>query len=312
MGARAAKNMLQLRQTRISLRQPGVRTGNSGLHESTPGYGPMPAQQGGIHESFDRWFVACVDACPSPKFCPPLISRGYAVAIHRQSAIALSHDRHGCTLDWCDRPILPGPSPTASRKPRPSPTTRGIEAKASQAKACSVRQAILGVGTKVLVRVETGTYRGHPRNGGPMASGRLQIVLEADFQGTKTYWAKGNSKASAGINLSDGRGKSDVGRAAHSRGASHVGIRCFRAKHLPLDETSAERSGASQPVARIFVESSRSHSGDGLLYRSNPQLRHALLLLRDQPRSSSDSPLQRHQTPDELLDCPAVAGSVSV
>ena len=38
----------------------------------------------------------------------------------------------------------------------------------------------------------------------------------------------------------------------------------------------------------------------------------ALLLLRDQPRSSSDSPLQRHQTPDEPLDCPAVAGSVSV
>ena len=46
MGVRAAKNMLQLRQTRISLPQPGGRTGNSGLHESTPGYGRMPAQQG--------------------------------------------------------------------------------------------------------------------------------------------------------------------------------------------------------------------------------------------------------------------------
>src|SRR5882672_2324232 len=46
MGVQAAKNMLQLRQTRISLPQPGGRTGNSGLHESTPAYGRMPAQQG--------------------------------------------------------------------------------------------------------------------------------------------------------------------------------------------------------------------------------------------------------------------------
>jgi NAD(P)-dependent dehydrogenase (short-subunit alcohol dehydrogenase family) len=33
------------------------------------------------------------NACASPKFCPPVISTAYGVAIHRQSAIALAHDK---------------------------------------------------------------------------------------------------------------------------------------------------------------------------------------------------------------------------
>ena len=32
------------------------------------------------------------DACASPKFCPPVISTAYGVAIHRQGAKALDHD----------------------------------------------------------------------------------------------------------------------------------------------------------------------------------------------------------------------------
>jgi uncharacterized protein len=30
--------------------------------------------------------------CPSPRFCPPVISTGYGIAIHTQSEIALAHD----------------------------------------------------------------------------------------------------------------------------------------------------------------------------------------------------------------------------
>jgi hypothetical protein len=63
--------------------------------------------------------------------------------------------------------------------------------------------------------METGAYRGYPGNGGPMASGRLPIVLEADFRGAKTDWAETDSKASAGIDLPDGRGESHLGSTAH-------------------------------------------------------------------------------------------------
>ena len=34
-----------------------------------------------------------LEACPSPKFCPPLISTGYGVAVHKLNAIAPSHER---------------------------------------------------------------------------------------------------------------------------------------------------------------------------------------------------------------------------
>src|ERR1700686_1018754 len=73
--------------------------------------------------------------CPSPKFRPPVISTGYGIAIHRQSAIALAHDRHVCASGGCDLPNLPQSSQAASRKPRSSPATRGIETKASQTEA---------------------------------------------------------------------------------------------------------------------------------------------------------------------------------
>jgi hypothetical protein len=39
--------------------------------------------------------------------------------------------------------------------------------------------------------------------------------------------------------------------------------------YFPFDETNAEKSGTGQTMARIFVESSRSHRGDGLHHRSN-------------------------------------------
>src|SRR6267142_4050706 len=79
------------------------------------------------------------DTCPSPKFCPPMMSTGYGIAIHRQSAIALAHDRQVHTLGGRDSPTLPRSSQTSSRKPRSSPATRGAKTKASQTKALSLR-----------------------------------------------------------------------------------------------------------------------------------------------------------------------------
>jgi hypothetical protein len=103
-----------------------------------------------------------------------------------------------------------------------------------------------------------------------MAQIGIRALLAVHLQAPPSSWQKENFKGSPGSYFPDSCGKSDVGRAAHSRGASHVGIRCFRVNHLPLDEPSAARSGASQALARIFAESPRSHCGDGLLHSSNP------------------------------------------
>ena len=89
------------------------------------------------HKIIEEWIANL--ACPSPKLCPPVISTGYGIAIHRQSAIALAHDRHACTPGRCNPPTLPQSSQSAARKPRSSPATRGTETKASQTKTLSLR-----------------------------------------------------------------------------------------------------------------------------------------------------------------------------
>src|SRR5712691_11648523 len=67
--------------------------------------------------------------------------------------------------------------------------------------------------------------------------------------------------------------------AEHPRGASHVGIRCFRENDLPLDAPSAERSRARQTLARLAAQSPRSYRCDGLLHSANDHVRRGLLPL---------------------------------
>jgi hypothetical protein len=102
------------------------------------------------------------------------------------------------------------------------------------------------------------------------------------------------------------------GSAAHPRRASHAWFRYLGTNDFSLDETSTERSGTGQTLACISAESPGSHRGDGFLYHSNPQVQHALRLLCDPSRSSSDSPLQRHQASDKPVNRPAVARGFSV
>ena len=87
--------------------------------------------------------------------------------------------------------------------------------------------------------------------------------------------------------LSDGRGELHLGRPTDSRGTSHARFRYLGTNDFPLDETSAERPGASKTLACLSSKSPGSHRGDGLLHRSDHHLRCALLLLHHRPRSEA-------------------------
>src|SRR6267143_6256044 len=80
----------------------------------------------------------------SPKFCPPVNSTGYSVAVHRRNAVGPSHDRRYRPTHKRNSSPFSGSSHAAARKPRPSSTTRGIEAKTSQTEADNIRQGFLG------------------------------------------------------------------------------------------------------------------------------------------------------------------------
>ncbi len=68
----------------------------------------------------------------------------------------------------------------------------------------------------------------------------------------------------------------------HPWGASDAGFRYFRVNDLPLDETSAARSGASQTLACFSSQSPRSDCRDGLLHRTDDHLWCAVLFFHHQ------------------------------
>ena len=59
-------------------------------------------------------------------------------------------------------------------------------------------------------------------------------------------------------------------------------------------------------------QSPGSDCGHGLLHRANDRLRRPPLLLCHRPRSPAHPAFQHHETSDEQLDHPAVAGGISV
>src|SRR5437870_3733430 len=123
---------------------------------------------------------------------------------------------------------------------------------------------------------------------------------EKDFQGSPRS------------DLSDGRGELHLGRPTYSRRTSHARFRYLGTNDFPLDETSAERPGASKTLACLSSKSPRSHRGDGPLYRSDHNLRCALLLLHHRPRSEAYREFQRYVPSDRRLDHPAVARGLPV
>ena len=73
------------------------------------------------------------------------------------------------------------------------------------------------------------------------------------------------------------------GGPPHPRRTSDARLRCIGAKHLPLDEASAQRSRTGSAVVGFSPQSSRSHRRHGFLHRSDGHLQSSLLLLRYWP-----------------------------
>ncbi len=160
----------------------------------------------------------------SPKLCPPMISTGHGVVIHRRNAISTAHNTHDRTSGRLVSSAFPRSRHTLTRKLGSSSATRCSETSASTRKTESVRQTFLGCRLSILVRMEKGSHRCHSRDGGPMASRRLPGVLETDLQSAKADWTKTDFEASSGINLSHGDREFNLGSASHPRGTPYVGL----------------------------------------------------------------------------------------
>ena len=102
------------------------------------------------------------------------------------------------------------------------------------------------------------------------------------------------------------------GGPTYSRRTSHARFRYLGTNDFPLDETSAERPGASQTLACLSSKSPGGHRGDGPLYRSDHHLRCALLFLHHRPRSEAYREFQRYVLSDLRLDHSAVARGLPV
>jgi len=67
--------------------------------------------------------------------------------------------------------------------------------------------------------------------------------------------------------------------APRIRRASPAGLRCIRAKHLPLDQAKAPKSRTGPTLAGLSSQSSRSHRCHGFLHGPHGHLPAAVLLL---------------------------------
>src|SRR5215469_9683366 len=74
---------------------------------------------------------------------------------------------------------------SSSRESGTSSTACRAQKASSTPKVGFVRQALLAAGSPMLVRLETSTFSRHARNCGPLASRRIQLVLEGDFEGSQ-------------------------------------------------------------------------------------------------------------------------------
>src|SRR4029077_6448531 len=81
--------------------------------------------------SGDSWVPAKDVACGSPKFCPPLKSTTWIIAIHRPGALIPAHDSRPWTNSGCDFSPLPQSPELLARKSGSSAATRGSETQAT-------------------------------------------------------------------------------------------------------------------------------------------------------------------------------------
>ena len=132
--------------------------------------------------------------------------------------------------------------------------------------------------------MKTGSRHSGPGDGCTLASIWVCNVLASNFQRPPDRGPEKDFQGSPRSDLSDGRRELHLGRPTDSRRTSHARFRYLGTNDFPLDETSAERPGASKMLACLSSKSPGSHRGDGPLYRSDDNLRCALLLLHHRPR----------------------------
>src|SRR6266704_5316168 len=128
--------------------------------------------------------------------------------------------------------------------------------------------------------METGSHHSGPGDGCTLASIWVCNVLAGNFQRPPDRGPEKDFQGSPRSDLSDGRGELHLGRPTYSRRTSHARFRYLGTNDFPLDETSAERPGASKTLACLSSKSPRSHRGDGLLHRAYDYFRCALLACR--------------------------------
>ena len=142
--------------------------------------------------------------------------------LHQCSVITLRYVLFpGTLLRNADSPLSLA-SQCSSRESGTSSTACRAQKASSTPKVGFIRQALLAACSPMLVRLETITPSRHARNGGPMASRRIPLVLEGDFEGSKARGQKADIERGSGSHLpNDGR-ESRLGSSPHSRRTSHA------------------------------------------------------------------------------------------
>ncbi len=98
-----------------------------------------------------------------------------------QFAITLAHGQPVLALVRSTRSPFSRPWETCIGESRAAATAHRSEASTSKATARFVRQTVLGYCQAVLVHLERSSDRGHPRDSGSVASGRLSLLLAFDL-----------------------------------------------------------------------------------------------------------------------------------
>src|SRR5215831_8796940 len=155
------------------------------------------------------------------------------------------------------------------------------------------RSTVLGNAATTVVRLAETLSRGDTRDGCPLASHRLSLVLGLALAGSASCRPQSGEPGGAPPDRSHGGREPDLGRTPHSRRVAHVGLRYLRAQRIAMDETCSLEPRSHETMACLSPQPPRSYRRHGFLHNTDPDLRHPVLFLRDQPRAAANLALQR-------------------
>ena len=160
---------------------------------------------------------------PSPR-CSQLNLFSSVVVRRRRmrSVITLRYVMFPWTLLRNTGSLLSLTSQSSSRESGTASTACRAQKGSSTPKVGFVRQALLAAGSPMLVRLETKTSSRHSRNCGPMASRRIPLVLEGDFEGSQACGRKAGIERGSGSHLPNDSRESRLGSSPDPRRTSHA------------------------------------------------------------------------------------------